>query len=301
MRVLSYGATGAQGHPVAQQLLERGHDVHVIVRHPEKAAGLTAMGAKVFQGDLNDASSLEAAHEGVEAVFLMLPFSGGGNPLAQAAAAFEATRRAGVQKIVLNTSGQTPREPTGLPMMDYRIALEGMLRETGIPAVIVRPTAYMENFLGPWTLPGILEKNEVAYPVAANRPTSWIAAQDVARFVVAALEHTHLAGRAFDIGGPEALTGDRIASSFSEALGKSISYRAISPDAFADMMGAVMGPEAAEGIRVAYRAGEAAPLEAMKIDMQPVLRELPVQLTTLEEWVRRHADAFNGKPLEVSA
>ena len=301
MRVLSYGATGAQGHPVAQQLLERGHDVHVIVRHPEKAAGLAASGARVFTGDLNDASSLEAAHEGVEAVFLMLPFGSGGNPLSQAAAAFEAAKRAGVQKIVLNTSGQTPREPTGLPMMDYRIALEGMLRETGIPANIVRPTAYMENFLGPWTLPGVVQKNEVAYPVAINRPTSWISAQDVARFVVAALEHTNLAGRAFDVGGPEALTGDRIALSFSAALGKTISYRAISPDEFAEMVGAVIGPEAAEGIRVAYRAGEAAPLEAMKIDMEPVLAEVPVRLTTLEEFVRMHAAAFNGKPLEVNA
>ena len=301
MRVLSYGATGAQGYPVAQQLLERGHSVHVIVRHPEKAAGLAAMGARVFTGDLNDASSLDAAHEGVDAVFLMLPFSGGGNPLAQAGAAFEAAKRAGVQKIVLNTSGQTPREPTGLPMMDYRIALEGMLRETGIPGIIVRPTAYMENFLGPWTLPGVVQKNEVAYPVAANRPTSWIAAQDVARFVVAALEHPNLAGRAFDIGGPEALTGDRIAGSFSAALGKSISYRAISPDEFADTMGAVMGPEAAEGIRVAYRAGEAAPLEAMKVNMEPVLAEIPVRLTTLEEWVRMHGDAFTAKPLEVNA
>jgi uncharacterized protein YbjT (DUF2867 family) len=300
MRVLSYGATGAQGAPVAQQLLERGHKIHVIVRHPEKAASLEALGASVFKGDLGDPSSLDAAHEGVDAVFLVLPFSGGGNPLAQADGAFEAAKRAGVQKIVLNTSGQTPREPTGLPMMDYRIALEGMLHETGIPATIIRPTAYMENFLGPWTLPGVLEKNEVAYPIAVNRPTSWIAAQDVARFVVAALEHRDLAGRAFDVGGPEALTGDRIAESFSAALGKSIHYRAISPDEFADMMGAIMGPEAAEGIRVAYRAGEAAPLDAMKIEMQPVLAELPVQLTTLEEWVRMHAAAFSEKRAEVN-
>jgi uncharacterized protein YbjT (DUF2867 family) len=272
--------------------LGRGHQVNIVVRHPERAAHLQEMGAQVFQGDLNDASSLAAAHKGVDAVFLMLPFGGGGNPIAQAGAALEAAGRAGIKRLVLNTSGQTPPEPTGLPMMDYRIALEAMVRDSGMQSIILRPTAYMENLMGPWTLPGIQTKREVAYPVGSNRPVSWIAAEDLGRLAVAALERPELSGQAFNVGGPEGLTGDRIAESFSAALGGSYTYRAITPDEFGDIMAQIMGPEAGEGIRVAYRAGEAAPLDSMKVDMSQVLEALPVQLTSLEEWVRQRADVF---------
>jgi uncharacterized protein YbjT (DUF2867 family) len=292
MKVLSYGATGSQGQPVAEQLLAKGHEVNVVVRHPERAEGLKAKGAKVFQGDLGNPESLKAAHEGVGAVFLMLPFSGGGNPVEYAHNAINTAKNAGVKFIVFNVSGQTPEQPTGMPMMDYRIAVEAALQGSGIPNVILRPTAYMENLLGPWTLPGIKAKDEVAYPVSSHRPLSWVAAEDVAKLAVAALERPELAGSVFKVGGPEALTGERIAESFSNALGRNISYRAISPREFGDMMGKIMGPEAGEGTTKAYEMSEAAPLDAMKIDMTEVLAKLPVQLTTLEGWARARKDLF---------
>jgi uncharacterized protein YbjT (DUF2867 family) len=290
MKVLSYGATGVQGGPVAEQLLAKGHEVRIVLRHPERAEGLKAKGAGVVQGDLADSKSLEAAHEGVDAVFLLLPFSGGGNPVEYAHNAINAAKQAGVKFIVYNTSGQTPPEPTGMPMMDYRISVEAALKQSSIPNVIIRPTAYMENLLGPWTLPGIKTKDEVAYPVAANRPTSWIAAEDVAKFVVAAFERPELTGQAFNVGGPEGLTGERIAESFSKALGRKMTYRAITPREFGNMMASIMGPEAGEATATAYEMGEKAPLDAMRLDMTDVLKALPVEMTTLEQWVRARKD-----------
>ncbi len=292
MRVLVYGATGSQAHPVAEQLLERGHEVNIVVRHVERAADLETKGARVFRGDLNDSESLSAAHDGVEGVFLMLPFGAQGDPLALAGNALKVAEAARVKLLVLNTSGQTPKTPTGLPMMDYRIALEAAVRASGIPSITLRPSVYMENLLGPWTLPGVQQRREVAYPVAAHRPVSWLASQDLGRFAVAAFERPALAGQAFDLGGPEALTGDGIARGFTRALGTPVSYRAISPDEFGDLMAQIMGPEAGEGIKIAYRAGEAAPLDAMRVDLSGVLEQLPVQLTTLETWVSQHAALF---------
>ena len=293
MKILSYGATGSQGFPVAQGLLAKGHSVHVVVRHPEKAGSLKSMGASVFQGDLNDPQSLAAAHEGVEAVFLMLPFGSGGNPVAFMQNALEAAQAAKVGYIVFNVSGQTPPKPTGLPMLDYRIAVEGMLKSSGIPYVILRPTAYMENLLGPWTRPGIIERGVVAYPVSAHRPLSWVASADVGAAAVEALERPELIGSIFDVGGPEALTGEQIAAAFSTALGRPIRYEAISPEAFGKIMGQMMGPEAEAGTTAAYRASEAAPLNAMAIDMGAVYAQLPITPTTLEDWVRQHAPAFS--------
>lgn len=290
--ILTYGGGGVQGAPVVQELLSRGYRVRALVRDVHKNHALREVGAEVVQGNLDDSESLRAANRGVQRVFLMLPFSGGGNPLDSAGNALRAAREAGVELLVLNTSGQTPREPTGLPMLDYRIHLEQLVRESGVPQIILRPTAYMENFLGPWVMPRLHSEGVLAYPVAAHRPVSWVAAQDVGRLVAAALERPELAGRAFDVGGPQALTGMDLARGFSEALGRQIRYEGVSPEAFGRVMGRLMGPEAEAGIVAAYRAGEAAPLDAMVVDMGGVLEQLPVEQTTLSQWVSAHAPLF---------
>lgn len=292
--VLTYGAGGAQGAPVALGLLEAGYRVRALVRDPAKNRALAEAGAEVVAGDLADPGSVRRATEGARRVFLMLPFSGGGNPLDFARNAVTAAREAGVELLVLNTSGQTPRAPTGLPMLDYRIELERRVRESGVPSIILRPTAYMENFLGPWVLPRLRAEDVLAYPVEAERPTSWIAAQDLGRFAVAALGRPDLAGQAFDLGGPQALRGAEIAGAFSRALGREVRYEAISPEAFGAIMGRVLGPEAEAGIVAAYRAGAAAPPDAMVVDMAGVLAQLPVPQTSLEDWVRQHAEQFGA-------
>lgn len=296
--ILTYGAGGAQGAPVAHGLLEKGYHVRALVKNLEKNAALAGAGAKLVQGDLADLESVRRATEGVDKVFLMLPFSGGGNPLEYAQNALTAAKEAGVKLLVLNTSGQTPKQSTGMPMMDYRIHLEQMVRESGVPSIVLRPFAYMENLLGPWVLPRLQAENVVAYPVGAGRPISWIAAQDLGRFAVAALERPELAGQSFDLGGPEALTGEGIAESFSSALGRPIGYVAISPEEFGAIMGRIMGPEAEAGVTAAYRMSEAAPQDAMVVDSKPTLEKLPIVQTTLEGWVRQHAQVFNT-PMSV--
>jgi uncharacterized protein YbjT (DUF2867 family) len=288
--ILSYGATGVQGGPVAKRLLEAGHAVRTVVRNPERAQSLQGMGLEVLKGDLGDPASLERASTGVDAVFLILPL--GGNPVEFAHNAIRAAKQAGVSYIVLDTSGQTPKAPTGSPMMDYRLALEAELRASEIPSVIVRPTSYMENFLGPWALPAIRDGNTVAYPVPADHRVSWISAEDAAALCVAALERPELAGRTFDVGGPEALTGARIAESFSRALGREVRYEAITPEAFGAMMAQAFGPEMGAGATSAYRHTWAQPKDEMNVDMDGVLEHLPVKLTSLEDWVRAHQEAF---------
>jgi uncharacterized protein YbjT (DUF2867 family) len=298
-RVLTYGAGGAQGAPVASGLQRAGYRVRALVRDPEKNRALAEAGIEVVAGDLAEMDSVRRATQGVDKVFLMLPFSGEGNPLEYARNAIQAANEEGVRLLVLNTSGQTPSGPTGLPMLDYRLHLEQGLRDSGVPHIILRPTAYMENFLGPWVLPRLRAENVLAYPVAATRPISWIAARDLGRFAVAALGRPDLAGQAFDLGGPQALRGDDLARAFSAALGRSVRYEPISPEAFGAIMGRVMGPEAEAGIVAAYRSFEAAPEDAMVVDMKKVLMHLPVEQTTLEDWVRQHADLLTAStPVE---
>jgi uncharacterized protein YbjT (DUF2867 family) len=291
--ILSYGATGSQGEPVARKLLEAGHQVRVVVRHPEKAAALAALGAEVVRGDLHDPSSLQRASQGIERVFLMYPFSAGGNPFEVLGNALQAARDAKVEHLVFNTSGHPPAQATGIPMLDGRIALEQLVQNSGVPTVLLRPGVYMENFLGPWCLPSIQNTNTVTYPHRDAMQVSWIASEDLGSLVVAALERPELAGQAFTIGGPQALTGQAVAEAFSAGLGRDIKYNAISPEAFGATMAQIMGPEAGEGIRQGYAYSNAQPDDAMAVDMKPVLDVLPVTLTSLTTWVKKHQKLFS--------
>jgi uncharacterized protein YbjT (DUF2867 family) len=287
-KILSYGATGSQGEPVARKLLEAGHQVRVVVRHPEKAAALAALGAEVVQGDLSDVGSLQRASQGIERVFLMYPFSAGGNPFELLGNALQAARGAGVGHLVFNTSGHPPTQATGIPMLDGRIAIEQLIQNSGVPSVLLRPGVYMENFLGPWCLPSIQNANTVTYPHRDAMQVSWIASEDLGSLAVAALERPELAGQAFTIGGPQAMNGQAVAEAFSVGLGRDIKYQAISPEAFGATMAQMMGAVVGEGIRQGYAYSNAQPDNTMAVNMKPILEVLPVTLTPLVDWVKKH-------------
>lgn len=73
MRVLVLGATGYVGGRLTPRLLEAGHQVRVLVRHPEKLVGRPwANRVEVFEGDLGQPETLPAALEGVEAAYYLV-------------------------------------------------------------------------------------------------------------------------------------------------------------------------------------------------------------------------------------
>ncbi len=63
------GATGFIGGELVTQLVSRGHQVAALVRAPEKAAFLKALGVEVHRGDITDRASLRRPMEGADGVF----------------------------------------------------------------------------------------------------------------------------------------------------------------------------------------------------------------------------------------
>jgi uncharacterized protein YbjT (DUF2867 family) len=301
MKVLVYGGTGSQGGAVVQALLANGHTPYVLTRSPEKAAAFVAQGAVAVQGDMADPDSLKAASEGMDGVSFMVPFSLPDPSQAPVFAkrAIEAAKAAGVKLFVYNTSGTVINEPTGNPMYDMRLNLIRDLEASGLPYITIEPTGYMENLLGPWTAPNILERDTLTYPVAPETPLGWIATADVGALVVAALERPELANQRFGVSGEQNLTGPELAAAFTEGLGREIAYEEMALADFGAALDAAFGPGTGDAGIAGYQwQRDNADKLTMWWDMRPVLEQLPVQMTSAAEWATQHKTMLT-KPVEA--
>jgi len=63
------GATGFVGGEIVKQLVGRGHKVVALVRSPQKAAILKALGVEIHAGDITDRETLKTPMTGVDGVF----------------------------------------------------------------------------------------------------------------------------------------------------------------------------------------------------------------------------------------
>ncbi|HLV97813.1 MAG TPA: NAD-dependent epimerase/dehydratase family protein [Ktedonobacterales bacterium] len=69
MKYFVTGATGFVGSHVTRQLVEAGHQVVAVVRSPDKANDLTALGVTLHQGDVADKESMRAPMQDVDGIF----------------------------------------------------------------------------------------------------------------------------------------------------------------------------------------------------------------------------------------
>jgi uncharacterized protein YbjT (DUF2867 family) len=227
--VLVTGATGHQGGAVLRGLKARGHRLRALVRDKNKPASkaLQALGVEIFQGNFEDAQSIEQASHLVDAAFLMgTPFERGADgERVQGIAAIDALRAADVPYIVYS-SVASANQHTGIPHFDSKFAVESHLRSSGTPFAIVAPVAFMENLILPYALPG-LRQGQVGFGLPAEKPLQMVALEDLGAFDTFALENpAKFKGQRVEIASDE-VTGLQEAEILSQRTGRPIQYREI--------------------------------------------------------------------------
>lgn len=294
IKVLVYGATGSQAQTVPTHLLQAGHQPYVLTRSADKAAHHAKAGAVVVEADLTDTDRLRELNQGMDAVSLLIPFFTDA-PAEFGRRAIDAAKAAGVKLLVWNTSGPILPVRTGNPAYDVRLDIEQYLQESGLPHIILQPGVYMENLLGPWTVPFVMNEDRVAYPIPTDMPVGWIASDDVSAFVAAALQRPDLAGSNWPISGLESPDGPALAQAFSEGLGRRLTYYPMPPQDFGAILNGLFGPGAGDEVAAAYQQMWDDPTQRpnYRADMTPVLAQLPVRMTSISQWVATHKAAFS--------
>lgn len=139
------GATGQLGRLVINALLKKvpASEIIAAVRNPEKAHVLAALGVQIRKADYSQPATLDTAFQGVDKL-LLISSSEVGQRIAQHSAVIAAAKRAGVKLLAYTSLLHADKSPLGLG--EEHRATEALLRESGLPVVLLRNGWYTENY-----------------------------------------------------------------------------------------------------------------------------------------------------------
>ena len=271
--ILVTGATGQQGGAVARALMSKGQKIRVMTRHPEKAAGLAKAGAEVVKGDLTNQADVQAALRGTYGVFAMsTPFEAGMDAeVHQGVLLADAAKQAGVAHYVYTSVGSAHRH-TGIPHFESKWEVEQHIAKSGLPATILRPVFFMENFT---TFAKPSPEGVLTLPIRPERKLAMVALRDIGQFGAAAFSRPKdFLGEAIDLAGDE-LTLPEVVALLTKATGRSIRFQEFP----LDQVEAAMGHDLATMFRWFNDVGYA-------IDVPGLKQKFGIPLTSFTEWVK---------------
>ncbi|GHF78050.1 NmrA family transcriptional regulator [Kitasatospora xanthocidica] len=238
--VVVTGATGPQGTAVTRHLLRDGWQVRALTRDPNGpgAVALARAGARVVRARMEDVDSLTAAAEGAWGLFSVQPTVGSPGTAPDFTAedevrwgmnVAEAAHAAGVGHLVFTSVAGADRHPEEKVPANLvsKWRIERHIAALGLPATILRPVSFMENFTGGYAL----RDGTLSTGLAPDVPQQVMAVDDVGAVTALAFSRPQeWIGRAVALAGDE-LTPVRIAAAIGEALGIPLPYVRIPIDA----------------------------------------------------------------------
>jgi uncharacterized protein YbjT (DUF2867 family) len=250
-------------------------------RRPE-AERLRAAGIDLVDGDLRAADSLAAACAGVNTVVCTVTTMphGSDDGLRRVdrdgvLALIGAAARAGVARFVYLSYSGGIEQPS--PLHDAKRGAELALQESAMEAVILRPSFFMQAWLGGHALDR--ERGVLRIWGAGTAPVSFVSAVDVARLAAAAVMREDQGSRTLEIGGPEATAPLEAARIIGDALGRELEIEHVPEAALAAMQASSDPLQSTFGaLGLAYAHGDAIP------DARETAAAYGVQLTSIPQY-----------------
>jgi uncharacterized protein YbjT (DUF2867 family) len=289
--ILVVGATGVLGQKTVRLLLAEGHRIRAMTRLAERASNLAQQGAEVIVGDLIDPDSLARACSGVDRVFVAAHSFLGRGRYASAAvddrghrALIDAARSQGVKRFVYTSAmGAGPNHPIDFHRIKY--AIEQYLQASGLEHVILRPSAFMEWHAHIFNGKAILEKGRTQLMGSGTKRRNFVAASDVAQLAASALTAPTVRHRTIEIGGPGNYSNNEVAQLYARTAGIEPRITHL-PSALVGVLAQIARPIHPGISRVMRFSSLPDDAFSETFDSASLLREHPMRLTSLQEFVR---------------
>lgn len=301
------GATGAQGGGLARAMLQdpaRLLRVRAITRNPssEPATELARRGAEVVTADLDDVESLKHAFRGAYGAFCVTNFWEHFSPereIAQATNMADAARDAGLEHVIWSTLEDTrrwvplddDRMPTlmdhyKVPHFDAKGEANRAFTERGVPTTFLLTSFYWENFLSPGMAPSSSPDGTLAITLPmGDAKLPGIAADDIGACAYGIFQaERKYVGQTVGIAG-EHLTGNDMAAALSRALGVTVRYHDVEPDAYRQL-----GFPGAEDLGNMFQFKRDFNADYCDARDPKVARRLNPALQTFEDWLWANRD-----------
>lgn len=212
-KILVVGSTGTIGAPLVKALVAKGESVKAASR-----SGKAADGAQGVRFDYTDRATYADAFDGVDRLFLILA-GGRLDAIDALTPVVEEAARRKVKIVFLSVLGVDADDSIPYRQIELKIIA------SGTPYIILRPNWFADNFHSYWKA-GI-EHGEIAVPAGEGK-SSFIDVRDIADSAAAALTSDAFNGKAFNLTGPKAFGYGEAAAVISQAIGKPVSYAAVS-------------------------------------------------------------------------
>ncbi len=223
LTVLVCGATGRLA-ALTPLLLSRGHQVLAATRVPASPAArpLREAGAHLVRADFDDPASLRAAAAQADAIVAAgtAHAAGPAADIQHGRNIIDAARAARTGHLAYVTVAGAS-QPTGVPVIDSKHAVEQYLRGSGVPHTGIAPVYFMENVWNPWNQ-AALATGRWPSPVTRSRLLQQIPLADVLAFTVHVLESRDvMLGQWIEIASDQ-LTAEQAAGIISSLLSRPV-------------------------------------------------------------------------------
>lgn len=231
--ILVAGASGLLGGTVARRLLAAGCTVHVMSRRGKALQPLVDRGARAFVGDVRDADAVRAACAGAAQVVSTannVQGSGASSPLRVDLAAYQSLARAVRQANVSRWIHLSARGISADSVVDYfrvKHQVDRVVRDSGVPWVLLQPTAFMEIWVDLILAQSMRGKGEAMLFGDGTQRSNYIAVDDVAQFVVAILARPEVRDEVIEIGGPSDVDMRTLVDLLERALGTKVKRKLV--------------------------------------------------------------------------
>jgi uncharacterized protein YbjT (DUF2867 family) len=222
--ILVAGGSGTLGKRLVPRLAERGLHVRILSRDPKNVQPAVSGSVDIMSGDVRNARAVDQAVAGARTVISAITGFGMARDVSPVSVDWHGNRNliraakaAGVEHFILLSICQAAADhPIELFRMKH--LAEEELRASGLAWTIIRPTAYMETWLGILGEP-LLRTGTTRVFGRGQNPINFVATDDVARLVDLAVVEPTMMGVTVEVGGPENLTMVRLVETFQALTG----------------------------------------------------------------------------------